>query len=100
MEEELSIKVSISNRDYKIKINRDDSQSEQTLRQAAQMLNDITNQFKNLGLKNKDEQDYLAMASLNVAVQALDAQHQNDLTPVLEDLRDLNFTMSSYLSEA
>ncbi|MFO7879147.1 MAG: cell division protein ZapA [Bacteroidota bacterium] len=100
MEGELSIKVTISNRDYKIKINRDDSHSEQTLRQAAQMLNDIANQFKNLGLKNKDEQDYLAMASLNVAVQALDSQHQNDLTPVLEDLRDLNFTMSSYLSEA
>ncbi len=100
MQDGLRIKVNISNRDYTLTINRNDTQTEQTLREAAQLVNTITDQFRSMNIKDKDEQDYLAMASLKIAVNALDAQRQTNLQPVLEDLRDLNFTLSSYLSEA
>src|SRR6056297_3167508 len=100
MQDGLRIKVNISNRDYTLTINRNDTQTEQTLREAAQLVNTITDQFRSMNIKDKDEQDYLAMASLKIAINALDAQRQTNLQPVLEDLRDLNFTLSSYLSEA
>jgi hypothetical protein len=100
MQDGLRIKVNISNRDYTLTISRDDTDTEQTLREAAQLVNTITDQFRSMNIKDKDEQDYLAMAGLKIAVNALDSERQNDLQPVLEDLRELNFTLSSYLSEA
>ncbi|MEA3448129.1 MAG: cell division protein ZapA [Bacteroidota bacterium] len=100
MQDELRIEIPIAHRPYNIKIKRGDSKSEQTLRKAGKMVDASVQHFKKLGMKDKDNQDYLALTSLNIAVKLLDAQEQHKLTPLVEDLRELNFTLSSYLSDA
>ena len=50
-------------------------------------------------MKDKDEQDLLAMAAIQIAIKAVEAEKQVDLEPLLVELKDLNFQLSSYLEE-
>lgn len=99
MEDKLLINVQIVDRTYPVRVKRTDSKSEATIRQAAKGVNDAIKSLKSLGLKNKDEQDYLALVGIQFAVKALDAEDQLQLEPLLEELREINFNLSSYLED-
>ncbi len=95
--ENLRIKVEILGRSYTIKIKRTDTNSEEVLRKAAHDVDEVAKSFQSLGLKDKDGQDYLALAAIKFAVNAIDAENQVDLSALLKELKDINFQLSTSL---
>ncbi len=70
----LNISVSIADRPYRLKINKDE---EAQVRSAAKMLNDKISEYQNSYHAN-DKQDYLAMAALLVTTDFLKLTNRMD----------------------
>jgi len=71
--EELSIKIRIADREYPMRVRRDE---EERVRAAGKMLNDKLRAFsERYGLQ--DHQDLLAMVAFDNMVQQMDLQNQN-----------------------
>jgi len=85
MGEEITIRVSIAERYYPIKI---DSNDEERIRLAAKRINDAVLQYKKV-YSDKDTQDFLAMATLQFVsklTQLEDNKPDNQLIEILEKL--------------
>ena len=88
--EKLSIKVKIADREYPLKVRKDE---EERIRMAAKLLNEKIKQFKDQFGKD-DKQDLLAMAAFDMAVEslrqqesvALNNEHLDNRLDYLEDL--------------
>lgn len=88
--EQLSIKVKIADREYPLKVRKDE---EERIKMAAKLLNDKIKQFKDQFGKD-DKQDLLAMAAFDLAVEklrkeekiALTNEHLENRLDYLEDL--------------
>jgi hypothetical protein len=93
------IRVQVVDRIYEVRILRSDSKSEETIRKAVRNVNEAVDRLKQLGMKDKNDQDFLAMAAMQFAIKALDSENQTELQPLLEELREVNFQLSSYLEE-
>jgi hypothetical protein len=93
------IRVQVVDRIYEVRILRSDSKSEETIRKAVRNVNEAVDRLKQLGMKDKNDQDFLAMAAMQFAIKALDSENQTELQPLLEELREINFQLSSYLEE-
>jgi cell division protein ZapA len=74
--EQLSIKVKIADREYPLKVRKDE---EERIRMAAKLLNEKIKQFKDQFGKD-DKQDLLAMAAFDMAVEKLRQQEKIALT--------------------
>ena len=94
MEDKLSIKINIADRYYPLKIDRKD---EEKIRLAARQINEKVIQYKQR-YSDKDTQDFLAMAALQFVIKSIDAEGKGDMTPVLEDLNELNKELDSIIN--
>jgi hypothetical protein len=95
----ITINVNIQGRNYPVNIAREDGQKEELIRKAANKINELTLQLKKKGYKDRDEQDYLAMVTLQFAVKALSSGGENEITPVLNKIRNLDRIIEEVLDK-
>ena len=94
---ELSIKVSIANRVYPLKINIEE---EENIRKAAKLINDRTKDYEE-NYSVRDKQDLLAMCALQFATEAINKQG----TPIIEEdgltekVAELDTLITDYLDK-
>ncbi len=94
MEDQLSIHVNIAERQYPLRVDRKD---EERIRKAAKIINDKVLQYKQR-YSNKDIQDFLAMTALQLALQSLELADNHDPQPIVDELKQLNDELDSFLS--
>jgi cell division protein ZapA (FtsZ GTPase activity inhibitor) len=95
MEDKLSIRVNVADRYYPLKIDRID---EEKIRKAAKMINEKVLQYKQK-YTDKDIQDFLAMAALQYVIKVLEGDSISEISPVLDELKDLDNELSEFLKE-
>jgi cell division protein ZapA (FtsZ GTPase activity inhibitor) len=95
MDEKLSIRVNVADRFYPLKIDRN---QEEVIRKAAKMINEKVLQYKQR-YKDKDTQDFLAMASLQYVIKVLEAENKTDVSPVLEEVRAMEQELREFLDK-
>jgi cell division protein ZapA len=93
MDDKLSIKVNVADRYYPLKIERKD---EEKIRKAARLINEKVLQYKQRYL-DKDVQDFLAMAALQFVTRVIEMEGKTDITPLEQQLEDLNEELEAYL---
>ncbi|HPG73102.1 MAG TPA: cell division protein ZapA [Bacteroidales bacterium] len=99
MDEKLTINITISERSYPINITRGDTRREELIRKAAETINSTVGQFRRMGYVNRDEQDYLAMASLQLAVKLMEKDGSEDITPIINKLKDISLMIDEILEQ-
>ena len=95
MENKLTIRVTIIDRQYPLKIEIND---EERIRKAAKKINDTVLQYKKV-YSDKDSQDFLAMAALQFVTKVLELEEQPEILPVFERLQDLDHELKTILEE-
>jgi hypothetical protein len=99
MDDKLIINISIGERVYPISIDRGDNKREELIRKASQSINDTLLQYKKRGYKNKDDQDYLAMTLIMFAVKLIESEEKEDIAPIINELKKLNFALEEVLEK-
>jgi hypothetical protein len=99
MEDKLIINIGIGDRIYPISINRGDSKREELIRKASQSINETLLQYKKKGYKNKDDQDYLAMTVIMFAVKMMENEENEDISPIINEIRKINFALEEVLTK-
>lgn len=94
---ELSIKVSIANREYPLRIKFEE---EENIRKATKLINDrIKNYEENYSVK--DKQDLLAMCVLQFATETLNKDSRpSDYQLVKDKIFEIDSLISDFLSKA
>lgn len=94
---EISIKVSITNRIYPLKISLAE---EENVRKAAKLINDKVKEFED-NYAVRDKQDLLAMCCLQFATAIInnDGKKTGDTVGMEEKLKDIDSLISQYLSQ-
>ncbi len=95
MDDKLTIKVNVADRYYPLKISRND---EEKIRNAAKRINEKILQYKQRYSDN-DNQDFLAMAALQYVVQVIDSEQKKDITPIMNELEQLDRELEEYLQK-
>jgi cell division protein ZapA len=95
MEDKLSIRVSIAERFYPLKIERSD---EEKIRKAAKMINERIAQYQQR-YADKDTQDILAMAALQFVIRMLDSETKVDNSSLIEEIASLDKEIEAYLNK-
>jgi cell division protein ZapA len=95
MNKKLSIKVNVADRYYPLTIDRN---QEEVIRKAAKMINEKVLQYKQR-YKDKDTQDFLAMASLQYVIKALEIENDADVSPIYEEVRIMEQQLSEFLEK-
>jgi cell division protein ZapA (FtsZ GTPase activity inhibitor) len=95
MDDKLSIRVNVVDRYYPLKINRED---EEKIRSAARMINEKVVQYKNR-YSDKDTQDFLAMVSLQYVIKLLEYEKEQDVTPMIETVKELNEQLDDFITK-
>jgi cell division protein ZapA len=95
MEDKLSIRVSVADRFYPLKIERSD---EEKIRKAAKMINERLAQYQQR-YADKDTQDLLAMAALQFVIRMLDSETKFDSSSLIEELKSLDKELDTYLGK-
>jgi cell division protein ZapA (FtsZ GTPase activity inhibitor) len=93
MDDKLSIKVSVADRYYPLKIERRD---EEKIRKAARLINEKVLQYKQRYL-DKDAQDFLAMAALQFVTRIIEMEDKLDISPLEQKMQELNEELEEYL---
>ena len=93
MDEKLTIRVNVADRYYPLKIARQD---EEKIRKAAKMINEKILMYKQK-YSDKDIQDFLAMAALQYVVKIIGYEEKSDISPILEEVQDLDRELEEYL---
>jgi cell division protein ZapA len=93
MSEELSINVTIADRRYPMRIKRSE---EEKIRKAAKIINERILQYQQR-YSGKDNQDCLAMSSLQFVIQFMDTMEQSNISPVIKQLEEINDQLAGYL---
>jgi len=100
MGELLSVKVSIANRNYPLRITKDE---EEKVIQAAQSVNKCVKEFED-NYAVKDKQDLLAMCSLQFASEAMGHHKKGPKQPdnsqqISEQIEYLTLMLDEYLAD-
>ena len=92
---ELSIKVTIANRVYPLKINFSE---EENIRKAAKLINEKVKEYEE-NFSVRDKQDLLAMTALQFANEALGSNTKisSEVGSISEELSELDNLISSHL---
>jgi cell division protein ZapA len=85
MDDKLSIRVNIADRYYPLKVERE---NEEKIRKAARMINEKVLQYKQR-YKDKDLQDFLAMASLQYVIKLNEDEEKLNNDHFSETINDL-----------
>ncbi|HQL70456.1 MAG: cell division protein ZapA [Bacteroidales bacterium] len=99
MNEKLTININISERSYPINITRGDTQREELIRKAADLVNNTVGQYRKMGYVSRDEQDYLAMAALQLAMKFTEKGNSEDITPIFNKLKDISLMIDEILEQ-
>ncbi len=92
MDSKLPINLTIADRVYSFNINRED---EALWREATKEINEKLLQYKQT-LKDKDNQDFLALISLQYLMKLLELQRSTDIRPIIAELENIT-TKIGYL---
>ena len=95
MDDKLSIRINIADRYYPLKIERND---EEKIRNAARLINEKVLQYKQKYI-DKDAQDFLAMAALQYVIKVLDLEERNDISPMIEEIQQLNSELDTIIEK-
>ncbi|MBI9057378.1 MAG: cell division protein ZapA [Labilibaculum sp.] len=95
MDEKLSIRVNVADRFYPLKIDR---KQEEVIRKAAKMINEKVLQYKQR-YKDKDTQDFLAMASLQYVIKVIETENKTDVSPVLDEIKVMEQELREFLDK-
>ena len=95
MDSKLTIKVSIVDRIYPLKIERNE---EEKIRKAAKKINDTVLQYKKI-YSDKDDQDFLAMAALQFVTKVVEQQDNKEVNSLIESLKEINLELEEVLEE-
>ncbi|MPQ46575.1 cell division protein ZapA [Marinifilum sp. N1E240] len=95
MDKKLSIKVGVAGRSYPLNIDRS---QEEVIRKAAKMIDEKVMQYKQR-YKDKDTQDFLAMASLQYVIKVLELENKADVAPVYNELKAMERELSEFLEK-
>ncbi len=93
MEDKLSMRVSIAEKYYPLKVNRSE---EERIRKAANLVNDRLLRYKQ-AYSLEDSPDFMAMVSLHFATKYLEVEESLNQEPIVEKLEDLNRVLASHL---
>jgi cell division protein ZapA len=96
MEDKLSIRVSIAERFYPLRIERGD---EEKVRKASKLINEKLLSFKQRHT-DRDVQDWLAMVCLFFSLKLIENEQNQDFNAALKGLQDLERKLSEYLEYA
>ena len=98
MGELLSVKVSIANRNYPLRVNKDEQEK---VLSAAENINKRIKEFED-NYAVKDKQDLLAMCALQFASEAMGSKQgsaENSRKEILESISSLNLIIDEYLEK-
>ncbi len=84
--EKLSIKVNLADRFYPLRV---EAKDEEKIRRAAKTINDKINQYKSR-YSDKDNQDFLAMAALQLVTKVIESEEKADVSPLIAELESLD----------
>jgi len=84
--EKLSIKVNLADRFYPLRV---EAKDEEKIRRAAKTINDKINQYKSR-YSDKDHQDVLAMAALQLVTKVIESEEKADVSPLIAELESLD----------
>jgi cell division protein ZapA (FtsZ GTPase activity inhibitor) len=93
MDEEFSINVTIADRRYPMRINRNE---EEKIRKAAKIINERILQYQQRYL-GKDNQDCLAMSALQFVLQIMDLMDQTNTDQSMKQIEEINKQLTRYL---
>lgn len=94
-DDKLTIRVNIADRYYPIKIER---QEEEQVRKAAKRINDTVLQYRKL-YKDKDGQDFLAMAVLQYVNKLIESEEKQNIAPFVEEIKGIESELEDYLQK-
>lgn len=92
---ELSKRVVIAGRTYPLTVKRED---EEGLEKASDLLNKIIKSYEE-NYAVKDRQDLLAMCLIHVATRLVQLEKKSSLSPIENQLKELEVQLSNYLEE-
>ena len=92
-DDKLTIRVNIADRYYPIKI---DKQEEEKVRKAAKRINDTVLQYRKL-YKDKDSQDFMAMAVLQYVNKLIEFEDKQNIAPFVEEIKEIDSELEDYL---
>lgn len=95
MDEKFSIRINIAERYYPLMIERKD---EERIRKAAKIINDKVTQYKTK-YTDKDDQDFLAMTTLQYVTRFLETEEKIDDSEVIEGIKELSRNLTLYLEK-
>ena len=95
MDEELAINITIAERRYPMRIKRNE---EEKIRKAAKMINERILQYRQR-YTGKDNQDFMAMSTLEFVIRLLDLMEQTDIDPAIEQIGEINQELARYLAK-
>ncbi len=91
--DKLSIRVNIADRYYPLKVDRDD---EEKIRRAARMINEKIIQYKQR-YRDKDIQDFMAMAALQFVTKVIESEEKTDISPLVDNIKELDDELGKFL---
>ena len=95
MDSRLHIKLQIAGRYYPLIIERED---EEKFRQAAKLIDDKVTQYQQR-YKDKDGQDFLAMAGLQFVLKLMALEERADDSPVIDAIKEMIEELDVYLQQ-
>ena len=94
MEEKLAIKLKIIDRYYPLRI---DWQDEEKLREASRRINDVVDKYRQR-YNDKDNQDFLAMATLQFVTRLLEFENNNTTELANQEFQELCNELDQFIS--
>ena len=95
MAEKLSIKISIADRYYPLKI---DVADEERIRTAARRINEKIEQYR-LRYGGRDIQDALSMATLQFVIRLIESENNEHIEPLVKELDSICVQLEAYIQK-
>lgn len=93
MDNSFHIKLQIAGRYYPLEIDRND---EEKIRKAARVINEKVSQYQQK-YRDKDGQDFLAMAAFQFVLKLLELEEKSDETPLMTALQEINDELEEFI---
>jgi cell division protein ZapA len=94
MEEKLAIKLKIIDRYYPLRI---DWKDEEKLREASRRINEVVDKYRQR-YTDKDNQDFLAMATLQFVTRLIDLEEGNLQGSINKELQQINDDLEAFIA--
>jgi len=96
MENKRIINLTVLNRKYPIRVDKEDEETEENLRKAVKLINKKMIQYQNK-FSNKDNFDILAMASIQIAKMVIQHDHSDSSQVDINELLELTDRLDEIL---